>query len=305
MNTTPFKISFELKDQGNVSLIPPSLIDPNPNNTRQKSRFLNLPELAESMKEFGQKEAARVYKDGDRYILISGERRWRSCILGGIPYLVCIIIPKPKNLRDEFREIALYNFGGEPLTHMEIAFEADRLQNDCLEEGLGLSAARKKIGKIMGRSDTSIVNHLELLKLPKDIQERLDPDTPKKKRLAFSKAVQLAKLPNKAEMIRTMRDIMETGMRVQHVRARVEKAAKEAGSPLPRQKRRPGDDYDVVKSSLRNFEQALDTFEVWGQEGFEDIFAHRKDDDVVKIDRRLKAIQDRIAKIRRMVVRSK
>lgn len=52
-------------------------IDPNPENPRLTFRQGELDELQESIRVYGIQVPISVYKDGSRYVLIDGERRWR------------------------------------------------------------------------------------------------------------------------------------------------------------------------------------------------------------------------------------
>jgi ParB family transcriptional regulator, chromosome partitioning protein len=59
--------------------IPVDHIDRNPENPRLRLRQSELLELLESIRLYGVQVPIAVYKQGNRYVLIDGERRWRCC----------------------------------------------------------------------------------------------------------------------------------------------------------------------------------------------------------------------------------
>jgi len=60
--------------------IPVNRIDRNPENPRIYFRQGELDQLLESIRLYGVQVPISVYKDGKRYVLIDGERRWRCCL---------------------------------------------------------------------------------------------------------------------------------------------------------------------------------------------------------------------------------
>jgi ParB/RepB/Spo0J family partition protein len=56
------------------------LIDRNPENPRLVFRPGELEDLLESIRVHGIQVPIAVYKDGKRYVLIDGERRWKCCL---------------------------------------------------------------------------------------------------------------------------------------------------------------------------------------------------------------------------------
>jgi ParB family chromosome partitioning protein len=74
-----------------LSQVPVSMIRKNPENPRLLFRPQEMDELMESIRRFGIQVPVSLYKDGDRYFLIDGERRWicsQKLSLKTIPALV-------------------------------------------------------------------------------------------------------------------------------------------------------------------------------------------------------------------------
>lgn len=71
--------------------IPVDLIDRNPENPRIVFRGAELDELLRSIQRYGVQVPISVYREGKRFVLIDGERRWRCSLKlnkGTIPALV-------------------------------------------------------------------------------------------------------------------------------------------------------------------------------------------------------------------------
>jgi ParB family chromosome partitioning protein len=76
------------------------LIDPNPENPRLIFRQSEMDNLLVSIKRYGVQVPISVYKDGTRYTLIDGERRWRVSRKLNLPTIPAIIQEKPDDLQN-------------------------------------------------------------------------------------------------------------------------------------------------------------------------------------------------------------
>lgn len=74
------------------------LIDRNPENPRIIFRTGELSQLTESIRKHGVQVPIAVYKDGRRYVLIDGERRWRCSIKLNRQTIPALIQDKPDRL---------------------------------------------------------------------------------------------------------------------------------------------------------------------------------------------------------------
>jgi len=74
------------------------LIDRNPENPRIIFRSGELSQLTESIRKHGVQVPIAVYRDGRRYVLIDGERRWRCSIKLNRPNIPALIQDKPDRL---------------------------------------------------------------------------------------------------------------------------------------------------------------------------------------------------------------
>lgn len=123
-----------------------------------------LSELAASIKEKGVLQPLLVRKQGEKYEIIAGERRWRAARLAGLTEVPVIL----KDFNDlEALEIAIIeNLQREDLNPVEEAVAYQKL----LEQGLNQEGVAKALGK--GRS--TVANALRLLSLPSKALEALE-----------------------------------------------------------------------------------------------------------------------------------
>ena len=74
------------------------LIDPNPENPRIIFRQEEMDSILISIKKYGVQVPISVYREGDRFVLIDGERRWRTSKKLNLPTIPAIIQSKPNQL---------------------------------------------------------------------------------------------------------------------------------------------------------------------------------------------------------------
>ena len=149
---------------GNIVEIPIEDIYPNANQPRTHFDEKALQELAESIKVLGIIQPITVRKDGAKFEIISGERRYRASKMAGlkeIPAYVRLVNDQ------ELLEMALVeNIQREDLDAIEVALTYQRL----LEEiGLTLEALSQRVGK----ERSTITNSIRLLKLNPDVQQAI------------------------------------------------------------------------------------------------------------------------------------
>jgi ParB family chromosome partitioning protein len=78
--------------------IPVGLIDRNPENPRVVFRGNELNQLLQSIRLRGVQVPISVYKEGSRYVLIDGERRWRCCLKLNRKTIPALVQAKPDTL---------------------------------------------------------------------------------------------------------------------------------------------------------------------------------------------------------------
>ncbi|HEY0727176.1 MAG TPA: ParB/RepB/Spo0J family partition protein [Pyrinomonadaceae bacterium] len=138
------------------------LIQPGPMQPRTHFDEGSLEGLADSIRTHGIVQPLLVRRQGDRYELIAGERRWRAARLAGLAKVPVVVKEVPDQ---DLLEIALIeNIQREDLNPIEEAQAYKRLI-----ENVGLT--QEALAARVGRDRSYITNYLRLLKLPDDLQQ--------------------------------------------------------------------------------------------------------------------------------------
>lgn len=143
-------------------LISVELLDPNPEQPRVE--IGDLTELTASIKDKGVLEPLLVKpsRSNGRWMIIAGERRWRSARAAGLREVPCIEMDVDDRA---VAEIALIeNMQRKDLTPWE---EADGLAALCIRFGYTHEDVAKKVGK----SRTTVTEALSIAGIPEDIRE--------------------------------------------------------------------------------------------------------------------------------------
>ncbi len=141
------------------------LIDPNPDQPRTVFTEEKLEELTQSIKENGLVQPILLRrKNGGRFQIIAGERRWRASQRAGLQQISSIVREVSD---DKLLEIALIeNIQRQELNAIEEAAAYQRLMNI-----LGLT--QEEVAKRVGKDRSSVANYIRLLKLPDSVQKML------------------------------------------------------------------------------------------------------------------------------------
>lgn len=146
--------------------IPVSAIDPNPYQTRSRVDEKQLEELTRSVAATGvvQPILVRPQPDG-RFQLIAGERRWRASQKAGKETIPAIV----RQVSDEqAMEITIIeNLQRADLNPMEQARAFDRLSRE-------FKVTQEQMALRTGKDRASITNFLRLLKLPREVQDKVE-----------------------------------------------------------------------------------------------------------------------------------
>lgn len=122
-----------------------------------------LEELAQSIRERGVLEPIVVRPiEGDKYEIIMGERRWRASHIAGNETIPAII----REVSDEDAKVdaLLENFQREDLNPVERAKAI---------EGLLELHPLDRVAKILGKAESTIKRHLEILDLPEAVLDEM------------------------------------------------------------------------------------------------------------------------------------
>lgn len=137
-------------------------IETNPKQPRRDFDEQALQELTHSIKLHDLIQPVTVSKlHGNKYRLISGERRLRAAKMAGLKDVPAYI--RQANDQELLELALLENLQREDLNAIEIALSYKRMMDE-------LNHTQEEVAERMGKDRSTITNYLRLLKLPPDIQ---------------------------------------------------------------------------------------------------------------------------------------
>ena len=141
------------------------LITPNPKQPRTHFDDDALEELADSIATLGLIQPITVRREADgKYIIISGERRWRASRLAGRKTIPAYVREADDK---ELHEMALVeNIQRQDLNAMEIAISLQRLIDEC-------GVTQETVAQRVGKKRSTIANYLRLMQLSPEVQAAL------------------------------------------------------------------------------------------------------------------------------------
>jgi ParB family chromosome partitioning protein len=178
----------------------PRLIERNPRQPRLVFNEEALEELAESIRMDGVQEPIIVRKVGEKYEIVSGERRVRASIMSDqetVP-AICRDISDSELLRLALIE----NIQREDLNPIETARSYQELMNE-------FNWTQEMLSQQVGKKRATVANTLRLLNLPAEVQEHLMAE-----RLTMGHAKVLLSLDSPDEQSAKARAIIREGLSV-------------------------------------------------------------------------------------------
>jgi len=180
-------------------MIPVDKLDPNPEQPRVE--FGDLTELTASIAEKGVLEPllVRPNRVTGRWMIIAGERRWRSAQRAGLKEVPCVEMEVDEGT---IAEIALIeNMQRKDLTVWE---EADGLLALCDKFGYTHDDVARKVGK----SRTTVSEAISIAKIPADVREICSRGEVNAK----SSLLQIVRQPDDESMLRLANQIASKGL---------------------------------------------------------------------------------------------
>lgn len=160
------QVSGQHGDRPELRDIAIELVEPNRSQPRRRFDEAALDALAESLAENGVLQPVLVRpREGGRYELVAGERRWRAAQRAGLAVLPAIV--ERRDDASSLEAAIVENMAREDLNPVE---EARAVA--ALVEELGLT--REEVGRRVGRSRVAVSNLLRLLDLPSEVLTLLE-----------------------------------------------------------------------------------------------------------------------------------
>jgi len=154
-----------------LKLLSPDQIDPNPENPRLVFRQEEMETLLLSIHKHGIQVPITVFKEGERYVLIDGERRWRCAKKLALKAVPAIVRDKPSELENL---VLMYNIHAlrEQWDYFTIASKLTRVI-DLYEEEEGKRPSESTLSELTGLTRGAIRRCQLLLGLPDKYKELL------------------------------------------------------------------------------------------------------------------------------------
>lgn len=193
----------------------------NPHQPRQALDPVALQELADSIREHGLIQPLIVTQQGQRYQLITGERRWRAAKRAGLTRVPALVKDATSQ---QMLELALVeNIQREDLNPLEEASAYRQLM-----EGFGLT--QTQVAQRVGKSRAAVANSVRLLRLPQEVKESLAAG-----QITEGHARALLGLPEPEAQLRALQRVIRRGLNVRQT----EELVRRWTAPRPERKLQP------------------------------------------------------------------
>ena len=222
-----------------VTSIKITLIDPNKSQPRRSFDKEKLAALAQSVKEHGVIQPIVLTKNGDRYKIVAGERRWRAAKKAGLKEIPAVI---REYTEQEIAQIALIeNLQRENLNPIEEALGYQTLINKY-------DMTQEAVSNTLGKSRSAIANSIRLLSLDESIQSRLISGD-----ISSGHARALLSIDDPEIRSAVLLSITEKGLNVRQTEALAKQISK--GRP-----KKPKPVSEETKAALESVENSLATY---------------------------------------------
>jgi len=204
-------IEVKTKPMEKMAEILLSDIIPNPTQPRTEFDEEALEELADSIRQLGLIQPITVKREGEKYIIISGERRWRASEKAGLERVPAYI----REVDDTtLHAMALVeNIQREDLNAIEISLGMQRLVEEC---GLTQEALAERLGK----KRSTVANYLRLLNLPEEIQFAIKGGI-----ISMGHAKAIASVESKAKQLSLLKRCIKSNLSVRQLEELVRHAS--------------------------------------------------------------------------------
>ncbi len=137
-------------------------VERNPEQPRKRFDEAKLEELAASIRLHGVVEPILVRREGSKYRIVAGERRWRAAQKAGLREVPAIL--REASDREAFELALVENLQRADLNAIE---EAEAYEVLSADHGL----TQEQIAARVGKERSTVANALRLLKLPSEVRD--------------------------------------------------------------------------------------------------------------------------------------
>lgn len=180
------------------------LIDPNPEQPRRTFSKESISQLAQSIRDQGVLQPLLVVpRNGGRYRIIAGERRYRASREAGLKTVPCVI--RDMDVIQQMEVALIENLQREDLNPIDAAQGIKTLMQHC-------GYTQDKVALRLGKSRPTVANLLRLLTLPSEVAEMVRDG-----RLSAGHARVLAGLGKDADKIALAKRTMDEDLSVREL----------------------------------------------------------------------------------------
>lgn len=155
--------------QAYLEQIPIYQIEPNPDNPRLIFRQDEMDNLLVSVKKYGVQVPITIFKSKGKYILIDGERRWRTCKKLNFKTIPAIIQEKPSDLDNLLMMFNIHSLREQ----WDLFTIANKLTSviDLLEESFKAKPSELELSEHTGLGRSTIRRCKLLIELPQKYKD--------------------------------------------------------------------------------------------------------------------------------------
>ncbi len=176
------------------------IIEPDPKQPRKHFDSAALNELAQSIKVHGVVQPLIVAKNGPKYLIIAGERRYRASKLAKLTELPVII--RSYGEQEKLEISLIENVQREDLTALDLAAAYLKLHNE-------FNLSYEQVASKVGKSTPTVHNTVRLLKLPLEAKKALHAGL-----VSEGHARQVIALTSETEQLKLLNLIIKNGWTV-------------------------------------------------------------------------------------------
>jgi ParB family chromosome partitioning protein len=223
----------QAEGRGGVREVDVSRIRRNPNQPRMQFDEQALEELVDSIRERGVLQPILLRSDGDGYMIVAGERRWRAAQRAQLHSIPAIVREIDESTTAELALIE--NIQRQDLNPLE---EAEGFRQLIAQHGHTQDA----VAQIVHKSRSHVANLLRLLDLPEFVRRSLlQGDI----NMGHARAVATAPDP-----VALTKEVIAKGLSVRQTEDRARRERPEPRGGIPRTSTRSGEPMDADRAAL-------------------------------------------------------
>lgn len=190
----------EKQPPGHLKNLSPDQIERNPENPRLFFRPEEMDTLMSSIRRYGIQVPITAYEDNGKFILIDGERRWRSACKLNLKKIPALIQPKPTKLNNI---LLMFNIHAlrEQWDYLTIASKLPAVMKLFASESAGREPNEIELSELTGLTRSQIRRCRLLLNLPSIYRQQLEDE------LALPKSLQQLSEDSFIEMEKALKTV--------------------------------------------------------------------------------------------------